>query len=222
MRPAVTHRLARAVRQRVAERRRHKAVERRLRNFDITRSPRRIEFGSGPYPTPGYVHVDIDRDAVDLDLLAPAHDVPLPSGWAEEIRAVHVLEHVPAGLLRATLSRWHDLLQTDGMVDIHVPNGVALAHAVLKNEAHFDRSTAWRATAGIYGYASVNPGNADDLVALRGDPQHRMLFTFPILKSLLEEAGFRDVVEPADHECRHAGPWEPYIPQLCLRVVAWG
>lgn len=220
MKPNAIYRLHRLVRQRVGEWGHQTAARRRLRSFDIARSPRRLEFGSGPYPTPGYVHIDIDPSAIDLDLLAPAHDAPLPAEWAEEIRAVHVLEHVPTDLLRITLSSWHDLLQANGVVDIHVPNGVALARAVLKSETHLDPSTAWRAIATIFGYTSVNPAKADDLSALRGDPEHRVLFTFPILKNLLEEAGFREVVEPDDHWCRHIEPWEPYIPNFCLRVIA--
>lgn len=198
---------------------RKRAALRRLNAFRLESAPRKLEFGSGPHPSPGYVHIDLDAGAVDLDVLAPAHAVPFPDGWAEEVKAVHVLEHVPAEMLMETLATWRRLLQPGGLLDIHVPNGVALARALLKNESVFDSATAWRTNAALFGY-TINPDRGDDLAVLRGDPEHRLLFTFPILAELLGRVGFEEVAEPDSHECRHNGPWDEYIPALCLRVTA--
>jgi hypothetical protein len=47
-----------------------------------------------------------------------------------------------------------------------------------------------------------------------------VLYTEGALVQILHEAGFVDAVAPAEHACRHRGPWDPIIPDLCLRVTA--
>lgn len=217
--------LVRLLRRRLAAnllvRRQRLATKQRIRELRTDAgATKRLEFGSGRYPTPGYVHIDTDPQAPDLDILAPAHAVTLPDGWAEEIRAVHVLEHIPPGHLQATLAAWHDLLRPDGLLDIHVPNGAALARAMLNSEEQFDRSTAWRANAAIYGYTIDPVTQGDEILSLRGDAEHRLLFTFPMLSELLREAGFNAIVAAQDDNCRHNGPWEAHVPSVCLRVTA--
>lgn len=53
----------------------------------------KLEVGSGQYPEPGYVHLDIQRTK-DLDILADVRSMPIPNNFvSQEIRAVHIMEH---------------------------------------------------------------------------------------------------------------------------------
>src|SRR4051812_3495022 len=83
---------------------------------------RRIEIGCGPFPQPGYVHVDIDPNARHLEAFAPAWELPFPDAWAKEILAIHSLEHVHPSKLLSTLREWHRVLAPEGFVRVHVPN----------------------------------------------------------------------------------------------------
>lgn len=207
---------------RILDARTQRSTRRRLE--ELLRNPpprgeRRLEFGSGPYPTPGFVHVDQDPTAVDLDLRLLTTEVALPDEWADQILAVHVLEHVAPTALRHTLRSWQRLLATGGTAEIHVPNGGALARAVLSSDTEYDARTLWRAHAGIFGYI-IDPATGDDPEKLNGEPEHRLVFTWPALRALLHEAGFSAVERSQSHECRHVAPWEPYVPDFCLKVSA--
>jgi hypothetical protein len=232
-----------ALRQRV---KRGEALVWRLRTYSRSRRyvkhvhasgsearPLRIEVGCGLYPTAGYTHIDIDRSQRGVEVFAPAHATGLPSDCAEELLAVHVLEHVEPQLLDATLRHWHDLLRPGGRVEIHVPNGAALARVVEQNADHSD-ATIWLAQAAIFGYtitpvgAGENRGEAEPYPAaarsaenMRDGPQHRFLFTFGVLEQLLEQHGFRDVHRGRSAaECRHDTGWRDYVDDFCLEVIA--
>jgi predicted SAM-dependent methyltransferase len=68
---------------------------------------RRIEIGSGPHPTPGFIHMDIEPWGPHLEAICPMWALPFPDDWASEIRAIHALEHVHPSQLEDTLREWH-------------------------------------------------------------------------------------------------------------------
>lgn len=180
---------------------------------------RRIEVGSGQTPRPGYIHVDVDPDSRALDLRVSGNSLPIPSGWTDELLSVHMIEHVPPPTLRATLREWFRVLRAGGTVRIHTPNGEALGRA-LAESASGERNRFWAVQSAIYGYGpgpeeSTSPERLGD----RGD--HRTVFTFPVLRRLLEEAGFSQVQDVSGEDpCYHSVAWEPYVPGLCLEVRA--
>ena len=54
----------------------------------------KLEIGSGMNPEPGYIHLDIQDDLPDLEILSDVRKMPLPDNFvSEEIRAVHIMEH---------------------------------------------------------------------------------------------------------------------------------
>ncbi len=55
----------------------------------------KLELGSGNHPTPGYVHLDINPDAKDVDVVADFRTaMPLEDNSCEEVLAVNTLEHI--------------------------------------------------------------------------------------------------------------------------------
>ena len=177
---------------------------------------RRIEVGSGFSPRPGYLHVDAVPGLPDLDLVA-RDALPLPDDWADEVLAVHMIEHVPAGRLLDVLRGWRRVLRPGGRLVLHTPNGTALARAYLDGGL----AARWPVLAAMYGYDRA-PWDATSAGALGVEPDHRMLFDFPLLEQLLTEAGFSGVTDVSgqDEHCHHTRDWAPYVPGLCLEVTA--
>lgn len=177
---------------------------------------RRVEVGSGFSPRPGYLHVDAVPGLPDLDLVA-TDELPLPDDWADEVLAVHMLEHVPAGRVPGVLAGWRRVLRPGGRLVLHTPNGTALARAYLEGGL----AARWPVLAAVYGYDRA-PWDATGPGQLGTAPDHRMLFDYPLLEQLLTEAGFTGVADVSgqDEHCHHTRDWAPYVPDLCLEVSA--
>ena len=180
---------------------------------------RRIEVGSGFNPLPGYIHVDIDPDSSKVDLLVRGYALPFRNSWADEVLNVHMLEHVPVPVLKATLREWHRVLKDGGELGIHTPNGEAFGQALVAS-ASGDSISFWAIQNAVFGYY-LHPSQATgpERFGERGD--HRVLFTFPILRSLLEEVGFSRVEDVSGAKpCMNLVEWAPYVPRPCLEVKA--
>lgn len=53
----------------------------------------KLEIGSGEHPEDGYIHLDIQDNLPDLDILSDVRKMPIPDNFVNEIRAVHIMEH---------------------------------------------------------------------------------------------------------------------------------
>lgn len=182
--------------------------------------PLRVEIGGGPYPLPGYVHVDADPRARHLEYLAPAWDLPFASGGAVELVAVHVLEHVHPGLVERTLREWIRVLSPGGVAQIHVPNASSVLSAYLEG----DLATKWAAMSAVFGMP-CDPKIIDPSSVMgEGErPEHRALYDLELLTSVLVQAGFGDVVDVSDEVVdRHTEGWDQMygIAKLSLVVRA--
>jgi hypothetical protein len=179
---------------------------------------RRVEIGSGGSPSPGYVHVDVDPDSAALDFLRSGHTLPFPDGWSDEVLSVHMIEHVPPPVLKATLREWLRVLRNGGTVRIHTPNGDVLGRALIDESGTSNRF--WAIQSAIFGYGKAAE-HATGPEQLTNSVDHCMLLTFPVLRSLLEETGFVQVEDVSGQDpCHHALEWAPYISGLCLEVQA--
>lgn len=177
---------------------------------------RKIELGGGPYPQPGYQHVDADRDANHLEAVAPAWNLPFPDQWADEIVAVHIFEHVHPRYVPRTLAEFRRVLKPGGRVQLHVPN----AQKMMEKYLSADPPEKWRYIALILGMYSFHP-MAEGPTDIRTPSDHQQLLDWPLLSSVLEEAGFTEVTDlSATVRDRHSIAWAPIFDQVSLIVSA--
>lgn len=124
----------------------------------------------------------------------------------------------PPPILRGTLRQWLRVMRDGGTLRIHTPNGESLGRALVDSVSVGD--TFWPIQAAIFGCGMV-PQQATGPERLTNPPDHKMVLTFPVLRSLLEEVGFSHVEDVSGEDpCYHSMHWEPYIPGLCLEVRA--
>jgi SAM-dependent methyltransferase len=180
--------------------------------------PLRVELGSGPWPTEGYVHVDTDRYARHVEHRSPMWRLPFAAGTVHEVLAVHCLEHVPPGRLRATLREWRRVLAPGGFAEVHVPN----APAVLRAWESAPFRQKWALTNGLLGtYLPAEELDPDDFDDERNRPDHRALFDLPVLETLLRDAGFTSVTDLTGTVTdRHTEAWAPFVRDYSLVVRA--
>lgn len=194
-------------------------LRRRLRLDGRPAGARRVEIGSGYSPRPGYLHVDAVAWTSAIDLVSPADAIPLPAGWADEVLTVHMIEHLPPPSIMATLRHWYDLLAPGGVLTVHTPNGASLGRVLA--DASESPGAYWPAISALYGY-NRNPDDVKGPDALAEVPDHRLVFTAPILMSMLAAAGFDGVEDVSGHDadCHHTIDWAPHVTDLCLEVRA--
>jgi GT2 family glycosyltransferase/SAM-dependent methyltransferase len=176
--------------------------------------PLRVEIGGGEFPTPGYVHVDADRRARHVEYLAAAWELPFEDGSVHEIRAVHVLEHVPPSLVDSTLREWRRVLCPGGFAQVHVPNAASVFSAFLSSPP--DRK--WALMVPVFGLQreSAETGrNGSDL------EHHQALYDFPLLEDVLLRAGFDGVEDVSEVVSdRHTEGWRDIGLVQRLSLVA--
>jgi len=181
---------------------------------ESARGTRRIELGAGPYPHPGYVHVDADPHAAHLEARALAWQLPFPDGWASELLSIHTLEHIHPRRLQETLREWHRVLRPGGVVRVHVPNSPSLMAAYLNAQRPADKWMVSGALLGMYCGPEVQ-GPADIPAAA----DHQILFDMELLLAVLGEAGFVDLRDLTSQVVdRHTEPWQ-HVVDRCSLVI---
>lgn len=83
---------------------------------------RKLEIGSGNRPTPGYEHCDINPALPELDFVCSMENIPVEDNTYDEVRTVHVIEHVPIDIAKKALQEWHRIVKPGGLVHIDTPN----------------------------------------------------------------------------------------------------
>lgn len=144
----------------------------------------RLNIGAGKRRIAGYTGVDaVPREAADI--VAPANAIPLPDGCADEVLAVHLVEHILPWEVPGTLAEWGRLLKPGGLLVVELPDVVKCCRNIVagftKPGKHPDQLGMW----GLYG------DNRDE------DPWmlHRWGWTFKSLAPLVASAGFTNIVE---------------------------
>lgn len=156
--------------------------------------PVRLNIGCGKKLLPGYVNCDLPNNwsgitpDVECDVLA----LPFPDSHADEVLAVHVLEHLYLWQAEAAIREWVRVLKPGGKLALELPcfeKIMRLANdpAVRDDPPSFARLVKW----GLYGdpnYKSV-------------EMTHKWCYSKPMLRQLLKDAGLSDVriVEPVYH-----------------------
>jgi len=172
---------------------------------------RRLEIGGGRYARAGYIHVDVDPGAGHLEAVAPAWSLPFPDSWAEEVLAIHSLEHVHPRQLLPTLSEWRRVLAPGGRIRVHVPNGPALMERL--GECSIDEK--WPIMGSLLGmYCGPEVRSPE---GLRARSDHQIIFDAPLLRWALERSGFTEVEDRTDEVVdRHTEAWRDLVPRYSL------
>jgi hypothetical protein len=180
------------------------------------RDSRRIEIGSGDRPQPGYIHVDADRWAWHLEVVAPVWQLPFPDGWAREVLAIHCLEHVHPRRMFATLRECRRVLAEDGTLRVHVPNSPAIMTSFL-NATNEQKWSLGPALLGMYiSPAATRP---EDVPLVPAD--HQVCFDRPLMRWALAEAGFCNIVDRSDEITDvHTEAWAHLVDRISLVIEA--
>ena len=134
----------------------------------------RLYLGSRDYRPEGFLTVDLDP-AHAPDIVADVTDLGMiASGSVAEIRAGHILEHIPWPLAFKALAEWARVLRPGGRLCVAVPDLGALAAMIA------DGRNVWVATGLLYGLGRIgNPLEA-----------HHFGYTRAMLADLLRALGF--------------------------------
>jgi SAM-dependent methyltransferase len=185
------------------------------RRRELARGVRRIEVGSGGSPRPGYMHIDQDPSSPHLEYVARAHELPLPDGWADELLASHILEHVEPRYLHATLREWHRVLRAGGTVEIHAPDSAHL----MRHWLDAPRGRKWALQVAILGMSGHADMQTPERITTRGD--HQILFDRDLLRESLETTGFVDIRDLTDEtDDGHTIAWKSLVPKLSMVFTA--
>ena len=150
---------------------------------------KRLEIGSGVRPLPGYIHVDLDPFAWHVEAIAPAWRLPFPDNWAEEIVAIHSLEHVHPYFLLPTLTEWRRVLRPGGRLRVHVPNAPRLMECFIGAPLH----KKWALMGALLGmYCTPDVVTPRQLI---WPSDHQILFDRDLLRWALESAGYCETVD---------------------------
>lgn len=176
----------------------------------------RINFGCGARVLDGYFNIDAahaagaPRKPELVEALRFAQDgsviqqIPLPDGCADELMAIHVLEHVYRWECDALLLEWKRLLRPGGRLVLELPDLMKCCENIVSGYVqagkHPDQAGMW----GLYG----DPRERNPLMC------HRWGWTPRTLEDFLVAHGFVDIEEQPTH-------WHPVgRERRDMRIVA--
>lgn len=158
----------------------------------------RLNIGCGDKILPGYVNVDVvqSRAGKKPDVIADVRDLSaFQTGYADEVMAIHVVEHFWRWEVENVLKEWIRVLKPGGKLILECPNLLSACEALLANPemaARADQS-GQRSMWVFYG----DPQWKDPLMV------HRWGYTPQSLSDLLAGLGLVGVCqEPAHYKLR--------------------
>lgn len=161
---------------------------------------KQLEIGSGYAPSLGFLHLDANPNAPDVDYVGLAHPLPrevVAAGPWDELRAVDVLEHLSYRDADAALAEWRSIVRRGASLYVQVPDAGLIMRTWVALD---DRGEAWTAE-GAEVEAIVGAewrllgGHADGGYVADGDDwrwnAHYSLWTEGKLRARLDSAGWR-------------------------------
>jgi len=79
----------------------------------------RLNLGSGKKRPQGYVNVDLPGSGADVECDIRA--LPFADGAADEVMAIHVLEHIPVADVMGVVAEWARVLKVGGRMVLELP-----------------------------------------------------------------------------------------------------
>lgn len=161
------------------------SLNNKLKSLAETGTPIKFNMGAGNDRTPGYITVDKFSSHADVkqDLL----ELSLPQSCADEILAMHIVEHLPQHRVPEVLHKWLNILKPGGRLIIETPNIEELFRS-FETATDEERHTL---TSCIYG-AYVEEIN-ERTEKYGADSPHIWGYYPKNLSSLLEQIGYQEI-----------------------------
>ncbi len=143
----------------------------------------RLHLGAGDKSWPGWCNCDAHGEP---DVITDCRKLPFDADYADEIQAIHFVEHVPRLDVDNMMADWLRVLKPGGKLAIEVPCLNKMAQHIVNGEKNIRLTTL-----GIFGDPrDKKPGM-----------MHQWAWTTEEMTSVLLQAGFKDVkvVEPYFH-----------------------
>lgn len=142
----------------------------------------KLNIGCGSRRLPGYVGVDaVAREAADI--VANADALPMGDGCADEVMAIHLVEHFYEWELPAVFSEWARVLRPGGLLVLELPDLRRCARNIV--EGAVERKPGQLTLWGIFG----DPTTKDPFM------MHKSGWWFSRLEPVVRAAGFGAIVE---------------------------
>jgi len=143
----------------------------------------RIHIGAGDKYWPGFLNCDAYGEQ---DVVTDCRKLPFDADYADEIQAIHFVEHVPRMDVDNMIMDWHRVLKPGGKLVIEVPCLNKMAQHIINGEKNIRMTTL-----GIFGDPrDTKPGM-----------MHAWAYTKEELTEIVQQAGFSDIqyMEPKFH-----------------------
>lgn len=158
----------------------------------------KLNLGCGDKLLPGFINVDVasERSGKKPDIICDVRDLKLiESNYADEVLAVHVIEHFWRWEVLDILIEWKRVIKPGGLIILECPNLISACEEFLK-----DPLTK----------AGPGPEGQKTMWVFYGDPKwqdplmnHRWGYTPHSLAMLMHEAGFIKIAqEPAQFKLK--------------------
>jgi len=144
----------------------------------------RLNLGCGNKRLDGYLNCDLAENYTGLapDVSCDLRDLPFDNDFADEILAVHVLEHFYIWEVEDILNEWIRVLKPEGKLVIEVP----CLDKIINHFIKFDGAPPVNlAMWGLYG----DPSYKDEKMC------HRWCYSTSQLKALLDAVGLKEITE---------------------------
>lgn len=86
----------------------------------------KLNLGCGAEILKGYTNIDI-REVPGCNLIADVAKLAILDSIVDEIRASHVIEHVPKAILPKVIEEWNRVLKMGGVLNVYCPNAQQIA-----------------------------------------------------------------------------------------------
>lgn len=158
-------------------------------------TPIKFNMGSGPTVEEDYIGVDLYNNSADIK--ADITEYVPPKGIVDEIKCIHVIEHLQHWKVPDMLRNWYESLKVGGELIIETPDLFSLCRNILSSN---NEEETYRNTLILFGAVKENLSSPH----IWGYGQRTLI-------SLLKQVGFKEVIieEP---KTANIGP--------CFRLVA--